>query len=197
MKNKYVRRARIDEKKFKEILRYFAHDMQANQIALLTGLSRNSINSYLKAIRHSILSKYTHYDRYAIGSVTPQLFVLQILQNGVTVDPLPTHINTEIMKYLRDQSETLLTNVLGRHYSAVIDYSEKRLYCLHEEEPELQKQIVNSFWHYTRLRLMKFRGLSPQTTLMHIKECEFRFNHREKNLYRMVLTHFRKNPLKL
>ncbi len=197
MKNKYVCRARIDEKKFKEILRYFAHDMQANQIAQLTGLSRNSINSYLKAIRHSVLGKYTHYDHYMEGTTIPQLFVLQIIQNRVTVDPLPSHTNTEIMKYLKNHSETLLTNVLGRHYNAVIDYTNKHLYNLHKEQSELQKQLIDSFWHYSRLRLMKFRGLSPQTTLMHLKECEFRFNHREKNLYRMVLTHFRKNPLRL
>jgi len=171
--------------------------MQANQIAQLTGLSRNSINSYLKAIRYCVLRKYTHFDRYSTESAAPQLFVLQIVQNRITVDPLPPHINTEIMKYLRDQGETLLTNVLGRHYSAVIDYTDKRLYCLHEELPELQKQIINSFWHYTRLRLMKFRGLSHQTTLLHLKECEFRFNNREKNIYRMLLAHFLRYPLKL
>ena len=196
MKNRYVQRARIDEKKFKEILRCFAHDLQANQIAQLTGLSRNSINNYLKAIRFSVLHRSGYDDAMFSGESTkaPQLYVLQLNQNQISIDPLPGDISAEIMKFLKEHG---LFSLLGRDYSAVIDYPAKQFYNLHEEDTEEHKALLHSFWNYTRLRLMKFRGLSPQTTLLHLKECEFRFNNRERDLYRVLLTHFRKNPLKL
>ena len=51
MKNKYIYRSRISEKKFREILKYFAQDIEATKIANLTGISRISINKMLKNIR--------------------------------------------------------------------------------------------------------------------------------------------------
>ena len=51
MKNKYIIRSRISQKKFREILKYFAQDIEATKIANLTGISRISINKILKNIR--------------------------------------------------------------------------------------------------------------------------------------------------
>ena len=51
MKNKYIVRSRISQKKFREILKYFAEDIEATKIANLTGISRISINKILKSIR--------------------------------------------------------------------------------------------------------------------------------------------------
>jgi transcriptional regulator with XRE-family HTH domain len=50
-KNKYVEVAHISEHKFRELLRLFSVDLNASQIASLTGLSRNTVNRYLRAIR--------------------------------------------------------------------------------------------------------------------------------------------------
>ena len=50
-KNKYARRARISERKFRELIRYFALDLDAIRIAELANLNRNSINRYLLLIR--------------------------------------------------------------------------------------------------------------------------------------------------
>ena len=51
MKNKYIIRSRISQKKFREILKYFAEDIEATKIANLTGISRISVNKILKSIR--------------------------------------------------------------------------------------------------------------------------------------------------
>ena len=51
MKNKYIIRSRISQKKFREILKYFAEDIEASKIANLTGIFRISINKILKSIR--------------------------------------------------------------------------------------------------------------------------------------------------
>ncbi|CZE47979.1 transposase [Campylobacter geochelonis] len=51
MKNKYIYRSRISEKKFREILKYFCLDLEAVKIAEICNISRNSINKILKEIR--------------------------------------------------------------------------------------------------------------------------------------------------
>ncbi len=132
MKNKYIIRARISEAKFRQIVKLYAFDMQANQIAQLTGISRNSINSYLKAMRIRIAEFMEEEERRE--------------QNGVKFD---------------------LDN------------------------------DMEAFWIFTKTRLARFRGLPQSSRKLHIKESEFRYRHRNDNLYYILLKIFRERPLKL
>ena len=52
--NRYAKRSKISEAKFRQIIRYFAVDLDASQITRLIGLNRNSVNRYLRAIRQRI-----------------------------------------------------------------------------------------------------------------------------------------------
>jgi hypothetical protein len=45
--NPILKRARISTAKFRQILKYFALDIEAIKIAQLTGLNRNTRNKYL------------------------------------------------------------------------------------------------------------------------------------------------------
>ena len=54
---------------------------------------------------------------------------------------------------------------------------------------------IEGFWGYAKTRLGRFRGMHPHTFYFHLKECEFRFNHRGQNLYHALLTLCRKHPL--
>ncbi len=68
----------------------------------------------------------------------------------------------------------------------------------HENEFARRKNHVNGiefFWSYAKKRLSKFNGLTDHKFFLHLKECEFRFNHRKGNLYLFLLKNFRKNPL--
>jgi hypothetical protein len=53
-KNNYVNRSKISEKKFREFLRLFALDLDASQLANITGLNRNTVNRYLKEVQEKI-----------------------------------------------------------------------------------------------------------------------------------------------
>jgi transposase len=55
MKNKYVKRAHISERKFQQIIRLFSANLDASQIAKLTDLNRNTVNRYLKKIRQCLV----------------------------------------------------------------------------------------------------------------------------------------------
>ena len=54
---------------------------------------------------------------------------------------------------------------------------------------------IESFWSYAKRRLAKFNGVPKHTFYLHLKETEFRFNHRRDNLYLEVLKLLRNNPL--
>jgi hypothetical protein len=56
---------------------------------------------------------------------------------------------------------------------------------------------IESFWGYAKIRLVKFKGMNKKMFNLHLKECEFRFNNRKQNLYKVLLGMFRKEPLKL
>src|SRR3989304_4423421 len=50
-KNRYLKRSKISEAKFREFIRYFTLDLNAQQIASLTSLNRNTINRLLSLLR--------------------------------------------------------------------------------------------------------------------------------------------------
>ena len=54
MRNKYVRRSHISEKKFRQLVKLFSLDLDAIQISELSHLNRNTVNRYLKIIRTRI-----------------------------------------------------------------------------------------------------------------------------------------------
>jgi transposase len=47
MKNKYIYGTHISERKTREIIKYFSHDIEAKKVAMLTGVSRPTINSFI------------------------------------------------------------------------------------------------------------------------------------------------------
>ena len=65
MKNKYIVRSRISQKKFREILKYFTEDIEATKIANLTGISRIPINKILKNIRILMASECEKISKFS------------------------------------------------------------------------------------------------------------------------------------
>ena len=53
-KNKYSCRSKISAAKVRQIVKLFAIDLTATQVAQVTGLNRNTVNRYLAAFRERI-----------------------------------------------------------------------------------------------------------------------------------------------
>jgi response regulator of citrate/malate metabolism len=68
-KNKTVIRSRVSEKKFRDIIKTFSVDLSAVQISELTGLSRQTINKYLTAIRLRIVELSTLQSVPLVGQI--------------------------------------------------------------------------------------------------------------------------------
>jgi transposase len=54
---------------------------------------------------------------------------------------------------------------------------------------------IESFWSFAKARLLKFHGVPRETFYLHLKESEFRFNHRNDDLYAILLKLLRYRPL--
>lgn len=55
---------------------------------------------------------------------------------------------------------------------------------------------IEGFWSVVKTRLSKFRGIKKSHIYLHLKECEYRFNHRYENMYDLLLMNLRFSPLK-
>lgn len=81
---------------------------------------------------------------------------------------------------------------------AIADFSNWRLYRRDAANGQASKYIsdeISGFWGLTRSRLMKFRGLNRNTLYLHIKECEFRYNHRNEDMQHKILIMISRQPL--
>lgn len=45
---------------------------------------------------------------------------------------------------------------------------------------------IEGFWCCAKARLARFRGMCPNSFWYQFKECEFRYNHRRRDLYKVL-----------
>lgn len=223
MKNKYLKGAHLSERKFKEILKLFSEDLTATQIANISGVSRVTVNSYLKKIRlqivkycESVMPEQVSYPKIqhrnghdtavAVKSevdriVKPVIFGIYKSDNKVFTEILPEVSRSMIQAIARGRSvlETVVTADRIRRFHGVVDLGQYRLYNLGGNHGENGKQLddVDGFWGLTKHRLAKFKGLNRNTAYLHLKECEFRYNYRSEDLYQVLLNLLKTYPLNL
>ena len=87
-------------------------------------------------------------------------------------------------------------------YDGLADYGYKKHYRIKHGQNEFAKgnnhiNGIENFWGLCKVRLSKFRGIHKHKFYLHLKECEFRYNFREKNMYLYLLDVIKNNPLKL
>ena len=81
---------------------------------------------------------------------------------------------------------------LGRHYHVRHGRNE-----FAKTENGVRNHIngIEGFWGLAKVRLAKFRGMHKTTFHLHLKECEYRFNHRKEDIYGLLLSAVRQKPL--
>lgn len=208
--NRYVRRSKISEAKFRELVRYFALDLDAHKIAVLTRLNRNTVNRYLLRIRERIaehceeaspvegIGAGGNGDARARGR-TP---VIGIFQRGGSIytgfvlegNGKPKQENGRI------EPDDILRPDAWRGYDGLADEANRsgpgaRAGKNGHANGVKDLSGIRTFRSYARRRLAKFRGVPGSTFYLHLKECEFRFNCRNRSIYLVVLKLLREKPL--
>ena len=223
MKNRYAIRSRISEAQFRQIVRLFALDLDATQITALTALNRNTVNRYLQGIRQRI-ADYCETQSPFAGEVEvdESYFGAKRVKGkrgrgafGKTavfgVFKRNGHVYTEIVPDCR--KSTLQGIIRGRVALGSVIYSDgwrgynglvdvgygKHLRVDHGHDEFVRGRThingIEGFWGFAKSRLTRFRGMNKHTFYLHLKECEFRFNLRQQDLYPVILKLCRERPL--
>lgn len=202
MRNKYVNRAKISEAKFREIIRFFSIDLTAMQITELTGLNRNTVNRYLTEIR----KKITNYSQVTSPVTHRKLYSFDVNESDsfcILVREFETKVYTEIIPQKVVFQNGELSNAIAlmtSNYDLMINVENGEHIFLGDKNSDANNHRVKlnrieNFWGNAKSRLAKFKGMHSSTYRYHVKECEFRYNNRNKDLYQLLLRILRKDPL--
>jgi transposase len=224
MKNKYLKRSHISEHNFRQIMSLFAADLTGFQIASLLHLNRNTINRILNLISIRIAQICEEESIFDMGEIEIDesyfgarrvsgkagrgaggktiVFGLK-KRNGKVYTQVVTNCSArELIPIIKDkvsEDSTVYTDSF-RTYDGLVNMGYKKHYRISHGKNEFANgrnhiNGIENFWGIAKERLGKFRGMSKQTFYLHLKECEFRFNHRDEDLYKLILEISRKNPL--
>lgn len=222
-KNKYVKFARISEQKFREILKLFCTDLDAVQIAKLTGLNRNTVNRYLRQIRQVIaqicesnspFKGEVEVDESFFGAKRVKgkrgrgaygktiVFGIFKRNGSVYTEIVPNCSKPTLQGVIRGKVslDSVIHSDGWRGYNGLVDLGYKKHLRVDHGRDEFVSGSshingIEGFWGYAKMRLARFRGMSKSTFYLHLKECEFRYNYRSHNTYKILLKFFRNNPL--
>ena len=228
MKNKYIVRSRISEKKFREILWYFSSDIEAVKIAEFTNISEKTINKITKNIRILMSKECEKISKFSgeieidesyfgakrvrgkrgRGASGKQPVFGMLKRDGKVYTQIVKNCSaSELIPILSQYSELDSSTIYSdcwKAYDGLVDYGAKAHYRVKHSKNEFAngKNHVNgieNFWGYAKHRLSKFKGIKKENFLLHLKECEFRYNTKttQENLYQKLLKLIRENPLNL
>ena len=208
-KNRYYYRSRISEAKFRQLVRCFALDFTATSTAQLIGVSTRSVNSiYLKIRQHvaeaceiaSPLKGAVEVDEFYFGARRVRgkrgrgaygktiVFGLLKRQGKVYTEIVHDCSKATLQGIIRGHVEpaTIIHSDGWRGYDGLVDIGFDKHFRVNHGENEFangERHIngIESFWSYAKRRLAKFNGIPKHTFYLHLKETEYRFNHRRDN----------------
>jgi transposase len=222
--NRYYQRSKISERKFRQIVRYLAMDFTASDVAQLTGLTRKTVTTIFLRIRQRVAAECERASPYSGCEVevdesyfgarrvrgkrgrgaSGKTIVFGIFKrNGcVYTEVVPDCKKRTLQAVIRGRValDTVIHSDGWRGYDGLVDVG----YAKHFRVDHGHNQFVRgphhvngieSFWSFAKRRLQKFNGVPARTFYLHLKESEFRFNNRDKNLARELLKLLERYPL--
>ena len=212
-KNRYFKCSKISNWKTRQLIKYFSKDMTITMIADLTKLNRNTVDRYVQLLRKEI-AQYCENTSEFVGQIecdesyfggkkkgdkrgrgsTNKIPVFGLLKrNGkVYTQIIKNASSKELMPIIKDlvkQKSTIYTDKWSAYDGLVLDgYKHKRInHSKTFADKENHINGIENFWGWSKNRLRKFNGIKRRNFYLHLKECEFRFNHRSDDLYKKIL----------
>jgi len=223
-KNKYVFHGRISEDKFRELVKMFSLYIDAERISILANLNRNTVNRYFMKFRERIAEICESESPYpkgtfeidesyfgsrrvrgkrgrGAGGKTP---VFGILKRGgkVYTEIVPDCARDTLVKIIRGKVsiDSIIHSDSWHSYDGLVDVGYEKHFRVNHNDNEFALKTnhingIESFWSYAKRRLGKFHGIAKHTFYLHLKECEWRFNLKNDNIYAILLKEFRERSI--
>ena len=221
--NRYYRRSKISERKFRQVVRHFALDFTASDVAKLTGLTRKSVTSIFLRIRVRIAEECerqspfggeVEVDESYFGArrvrgkrgrgASGKTIVFGVFKrNGcVYTEVVPDCRKRTLLAVIRGRVtlDAVVHSDGWRGYDGLVDVGYAKHFRVHHGRNEFARGTahvngIESFWSHAKRRLQKFNGVSARTFYLHLKECEYRFNNSNKELSKLLLKLLERHPL--
>lgn len=185
-------------------------DLTATATSELLKLNRKTVNNYFTEFRELILEDSIQKHQKELGifeldesyfgakrvrgkrgrgaaGKTPVFGVLK-REGKVFVSIVPRCSREELLPIIQGkilEGSTIHTDGWKAYDGLILNgYTHYRVFH-HENEFVRGKSHVNgieSFWSFAKRRLAKFNGLTDEKFILHLKECECRFNLRNENV---------------
>jgi transposase len=211
---------RLSKYRIRKILAVFAKDLSASVAAEILKLNRNTINRYYSLFRAAIFKESLIHLEKELGifeadesyfgarrvrglggrGAAGKTPVFGLLKRGgnVFVSLVKNCSKEELMPIIRGnilEGSTIHTDGWKAYDGLILNgYEHYRVYHAKHEFARGKSHVngIESFWSFSKRRLAKFNGISGHKFFMHLKECEFRFNHRHGNLEKALIKLMRK-----
>ena len=205
------------------LLRLFALDLTASDAARLTGLSVRSVNEGYLRLRRRLqiwcpvpteLNGAIERDESYFGprrvrgkrgrGAGGKTIVFGLFKRGgqVYTEIVPDCSKKTLQAIIRGKiNAAAMVNTDGwRGYDGLVDVGFDRHFRVRHGRDEFVQGAshingIESFWSFAKARLHPFKGVPKHPFLLHLKESEFRFNHRYEDLYKLLLKLLRQQPL--
>lgn len=222
--NRYYRCSKISERKFLRLLRHFALDVTASRTAQLTGLTRKTVTTIFLKIRERIAEECERASPFSSCEVEVDesyfgarrvrgkrgrgasgktiVFGIFKREGRVYTEVVPDCKKVTLQAIIRGRvsADAVIHSDGWRGYDGLVDVGYSKHFRVNHGSNEFVRgnshvNGIEGFWSFAKRRLQKFNGVSAETFNLHLKECEYRFNNRNRNLYRELLKLLRKNSL--
>ena len=216
-----LKRAHISKAQFRYLVKAFSIDLTARQASLLCGLNIHTVNRYYRLFREAIAkdcramarqSGIIEVDESYFGARRVRgrrgrgargktiVFGLFKRQGNVYTEIVPDCKKATLQRIIRGKVSirSVINSDKWRGYSGLVDVGYKKHFQVEHGLNEFASgphhiNGIESFWSYAKTRLARFRGMAKHTFHLHLKECEWRFNHRDCDVYKSMLKLFKSN----
>ena len=214
-RNRYYHGSKITTARFRRLLRCFALDLTASGAARIVRLSVRSANDiYLKLrrriarhceaqplVRGVVEVDESYFGPYRVrgkpgrgaGGKTIVFGVFE-RRGRVQCQVVPDVKKATLLRAIRGRVslDSVVHSDGWPGYGGLVDVGYKKHVRVDHRRREFARgrahvNGLEAFWSYAKRRLAKFNGVHKHTFYLHLKETEFRYNHRRVDLYAKLL----------
>jgi len=197
---------------------HFCEDIPASKTSRLTGINRNTVNRYYGHYREHILSwQYEEVMRLSgeievdesyfgarrvrgkrgrgAAGKTP---VFGLLKRGgkVFVTVVASCSRAALMPIIEGkvlEGSTIYSDGWKAYDGLILNgYDHYRVFHSKNEFVRGKSHIngIEAFWSFAKRRLAQFNGIKDDKFILHLAECQFRYNNRNKNLRNVLVNEY-------
>ncbi|MFO7963283.1 MAG: transposase [Desulfobacterales bacterium] len=209
---RWINAGRITCSQWLSLIRLFEQELPARQAADKVGLSYNTVYGALNTLRYAILAhaedapayfcRKTGYVKCCYGGNRScdtrrcliedvPVFGIQHVGNQVQVRLVPdvtpgNLIRSEVKKIRRG---SIIYTDRYKAYDGMLYYGYHHARVMSDDcfpEDYVFMNRINGFWTWSRDRFVKYYGVSSINFPLYLKELEFRYNHREQDIFEIL-----------